>query len=62
MIKISQLLALPFILLIKIYRLFISPPLNNELHLSILLAVRKLPLNIPCFLRAIIPYSEHDGV
>ena len=30
MIKISQLLALPFILLIKIYRLFISPLLGKN--------------------------------
>ena len=30
MIKISQLLALPFILLIKIYRLFISPVLGKN--------------------------------
>jgi putative membrane protein insertion efficiency factor len=30
MIKISQLLALPFILLIKIYRLFISPFLGKN--------------------------------
>ncbi len=30
MIKISQLLALPFILLIKIYRLFISPILGKN--------------------------------
>ena len=30
MIKISQLLALPFVLLIKIYRLFISPLLGKN--------------------------------
>ena len=30
MIKISQILALPFILLIKIYRLFISPLLGKN--------------------------------
>ena len=30
MIKISQLLALPFIILIKIYRLFISPLLGKN--------------------------------
>jgi putative membrane protein insertion efficiency factor len=30
MIKISQLLALPFILLIKIYRIFISPLLGKN--------------------------------
>jgi hypothetical protein len=37
------------------------PPLNNELHFSILLAVKKEPLKTPYFFKAIIPYSEHVG-
>tara|TARA_A100000164_G_scaffold218304_1_gene193678 strand:+ start:662 stop:886 length:225 start_codon:yes stop_codon:yes gene_type:complete len=38
------------------------PPLNNELHFNILLAVKKEPLKTPCFFKAMIPYSEHVGV